>query len=191
MKHPSLFTLLFVSSAVVIAGCGGESGVKAAAPQAAASVAPTAQKAAPRGTAPAKAAPPKQEEPPALTVPEGYRYDPRGRRDPFLNPIPKPVTVGQEAPVVRPDGMRGMLVGETKITGIVTSRQPGMTKAILTSGRQTYFAVQGDALFDGVIKEIRSDGVVFTMISPVTKEPINRETLVPTGNRATTTGDKK
>jgi hypothetical protein len=87
--------------------------------------------------------------------------------------------------------MRGMLVGETKITGIVTSRQPGMTKAILTSGRQTYFAVQGDALFDGVIKEIRSDGVVFTMISPVTKEPINRETLVPTGNRATTTGDKK
>ena len=26
-----------------------------------------------------------------LAVPAGYRYDPHGRRDPFVNPIPKPV----------------------------------------------------------------------------------------------------
>jgi hypothetical protein len=119
--------------------------------------------------------------PPPLTVPKGYRYQPRGRRDPFVNPIPKPVAAAAAVPVARPDGLPGVLVSELKVSGIVYSRDPAMKKAILAAGRKTYFAKQGDRLFDAVIKEIRPSEVVFTMVSTATKKPLNRETVVSTG----------
>src|SRR5881396_2398437 len=49
---------------------------------------------------------PPQEPLPVLAVPKDYRYTPRGRRDPFVNPIPKPVTpaaaAGGRPPVAVP-----------------------------------------------------------------------------------------
>jgi DUF917 family protein len=67
-----------------------------------------------------------------------------------------------------------------------------MKKAMLVVGKSTYFAKQGDSLFDGVLKEIRSNEVVFSMVSSKTKEPVNRETVVRTGGSSTTSaGDKK
>jgi Tfp pilus assembly protein PilP len=177
------FTLAIVLLA--LSGCGGEE----AAPQAAATTPPA--------KAPAKA-PAKvqvEDDPPVLTVPEGFRYDQRGRRDPFVNPVPKaPAPRSQEEQLPpRPDGLPGVLVGEAKIAGIVTSKEPGMNKAIINApGRRTYFAVRGETLYDGVIKEIRSDAVVFTMISPVTKRPVDREMIVKTGTSAgTAAGEKK
>ena len=88
---------------------------------------------------------------------------PRGRRDPFVNPIPKPA--GGETvtrPLIRPDGLPGVLVSEVKLSGIIYSPQATMKKAILVVGRSTYFAGQGDSLFDGVVREIPSErGCVF------------------------------
>jgi hypothetical protein len=172
---------------LTLSGCGGEdpaAGAKAAA-------------ATPAPKAPAKApAKPQVEDDPApvLSVPEGFRYDQRGRRDPFVNPMPKPVAPPPEVPTIRPDGLPGVLVAEAKITGIVTSKEPGMTKAMINApGRRApYFAVAGDTLFDGIIKEIRPDAVVFTMVSPLTKKPVDRELIVKTGTSAgTTAGEKK
>jgi hypothetical protein len=40
-----------------------------------------------------------------------------------------------------------------------------------------YFAAQGDALFDGVIKEIQPDAVVFTML-PKPNQPLLQRELV-------------
>lgn len=119
---------------------------------------------------------------PPLTVPRGYRYEPRGRRDPFVNPVPKPVAEAGNKPVVRPDGLPGVLVNELRISGIIYAEDPAMKKAIVTAGRKTYFAKQGDHLFDAVIKEIRPHEVVFTMVSSATKKPLNRETVVSTGS---------
>jgi Tfp pilus assembly protein PilP len=179
------FTLAIVLLA--LSGCGGED------------PAPAAPATPPAAKAPAKAPAKAQVEDdsaPVLSVPEGFRYDQRGRRDPFVNPIPKPAETAakqEDALPPRPDGLPGVLVSEAKIGGIVTSKEPGMNKAILNApGRRTYFVVRGETLYDGVIKEIRSDAVVFTMISPVTKRPIDREIVVKTGtSAATTAGEKK
>lgn len=178
------FTLAIVLLA--LSGCGGED----AAPQAAATTPP------PKAPAKAPARAQVADDPaPVLSVPEGFRYDQRGRRDPFVNPVPKPAAERSQEEQLppRPDGLPGVLVGEAKIAGIVTSREPGMNKAIINApGRRTYFAVRGETLYDGVIKEIRSDAVVFTMISPVTKRPVDREMIVKTGTSAgTTAGEKK
>jgi hypothetical protein len=92
---------------------------------------------------------------------------------------------------MRPDGLPGVLVSEVRLTGIIRASDVAMTKAILSVGRKTYFARQGDTLFDGVVKEIRPNEVVFTMLSSSTKQPVNKETIVPTGKTAALVGEKK
>ena len=121
--------------------------------------------------------------PPALAVPPGYSYQPRGRRDPFVNPVPKTETVDEDSPkpLARPDGLPGVLVSEVKLSGIIYSPAATMKKAMLVVGRSTYFAKQGDSLFDGVIKEIRPNEVVFALVSTKTRQPVNRETVIRTG----------
>ena len=111
-----------------------------------------------------------------------------------MNPIPKP---NQEAglpekPLMRPDGLPGVLISEVRLTGIIKAADVAMTKAILSVGRKTYFARQGDPLFDGVIKEIRPNEVVFMMVSTSTRKPVNRELTVSTGKTsAALAGEKK
>ena len=125
----------------------------------------------PPPAAPAPAPAPKPEEPPLspLAVPKDYHYNGRGRRDPFINPIPKPAP---NAPNVRngaspPDcsqsqGLKGVLIGQASIAGVVTSREPSMNVAIISAqGGKTYFAHIGDALCDGVVKSIKLDVVTF------------------------------
>src|SRR5262245_30211455 len=105
--------------------------------------------------------PPEQEPPPAMRVPPNYRYDSRGRRDPFVNPVPKPKA---DAPVVivRPKGLPGVMISEAVLAGIVWSHEAEMNRAVIAApGGRTYFARKGDALFDAVIKNIERDGVVF------------------------------
>jgi Tfp pilus assembly protein PilP len=118
------------------------------------------------------------EPPPVLAVPAGYRYEPRGRRDPFVNPIPKPIEAEPAPPpVMRPPGLKGVLVAEAKLQGVVSSREFSMTKVIiLAPGNKTYFAAKGDYLFDAVIKDIQPDAVVFTLLpKPNAPQPTIRE----------------
>ncbi len=184
----------YIFLAIVLAAMSGCAGQQAGGDNAVADVKAAATPAKPPAAKPnAAAKAPAAEDPlPVLTVPEGFRYDPRGRRDPFVNPVPRPASAQPDVPVVRPDGLPGVLVAEAKVAGIVTSKEPGMTKVILTApGRRTYFAAKGESLFDGVIKEIRPDEIVFTMISPTTKQPVNREAVVRTGTSAGTTAGEK
>ena len=116
---------------------------------------------------PAAPAPAEDEPPPVFIVPKDYKYDARGRRDPFINPVPKPVAPKPAALVVRPPGLKGVLVVEAAIIGVVTSREPSMNVVIIgaPAGR-SYFARIGDALFDGFVKDIRMDTVTFALNSP-------------------------
>jgi hypothetical protein len=111
-----------------------------------------------------------EEPPPVLSVPKDYRYNARGRRDPFVNPVPK---LPEEKAVVkppsaRPPGLKGVLVQEAQVAGVVTSREPAMNIVIISApGAKTpYFAHVGDQLYDGVIKSIKLDTVTFTMTGP-------------------------
>ena len=140
----------------------------------------------------AQTAPPALPEPeiapPVLSVPPGYRYESRGRRDPFVNPIPKTVEGVAKPPVIRPPGLKGVLFAEATLGGVVTSREPAMNKVVIQApNRKTYFAATGDALFDAVIKEIRPDSVVFTVTSnqgePQSRDVVRRINPVPGENK--------
>jgi hypothetical protein len=120
----------------------------------------------PQAQPPAPAAP-QEEPPPVLSVPKDYRYNSRSRRDPFVNPVPKPIAQAPPIPSVRPPGLKGVLVAEASISGVVTSREPQMNVVIIGApGNKTYFAHVGDALFDAVIKEIKLDTVTFALTAP-------------------------
>jgi hypothetical protein len=130
--------------------------------------------------APKEAAPQKAEDPPPVFgVPKAYKYEVRGRRDPFVNPIPKPVPpddkpAAKEGP--RPPGLKGALLADTVLVGILTSSQePSMMRVILQipGNKAPYFALRGEVLYDAVIKEIRPDSVVFTVVTPANKQPLN------------------
>ena len=117
------------------------------------------------------AAPPQQQDdlPPVLSVPKDYHYTARGRRDPFVNPVPKPVKTETTPPAraVRPPGLKGVLVTEAEIIGIVVSREPSMNVVTIAApGGKRYFARIGDSLFDAVLKGIRADSVTFTVTAP-------------------------
>jgi hypothetical protein len=120
---------------------------------------------------PAPGEPPKQEEeaPPAMTVPPGYRFQVGARRDPFVNPVPKPVEEKPAAAVAqdRPKGPRGVALSEAQVAAIVVSQQaPELTRVLIrTTAGRTYSLRKGDSIFDAVVKDIRKDAVVFELTS--------------------------
>jgi len=141
------------------------------------------------------AAPPKvQEDPvPVLAVPQGYHYDVRGRRDPFLNPVPKPlIPPNLVVEPQRPPGLKGALVSEVKLIGIWVSSDPKSTRAVLQvpGMKAPVLAMRGDSLFDAVIKDIRQDMVIFTAVAAPGKtlSPTEPKTILKQLRLA---GDKK
>ncbi len=136
----------------------------------------------PQAQAPKPATPaPAEDQPSVLTVPKDYRYNARGRRDPFINPVPKPRTTAQPvqpvAPVVRPPGLKGVLVAEAQIAGVVTSKEPSMNVVIIAApgAKASYFARVGDQLFDAVVRRITLDSVTFGVTTPVADPNAPRE----------------
>jgi len=122
------------------------------------------------------ASPPPEEPPPVLAVPKDYKYNAQGRRDPFVNPVPKPVSATPVVPAVRPPGLKGVLIAEATIAGVVTSREPSMNVVIINApAGKTYFARIGDELFDARVKEIRLDTVTFALNTPPTATAAPRE----------------
>lgn len=138
----------------------------------------------------AQAQPPKEEPPPVFSVPKDYKYNIRGRRDPFVNPIPeeKPKSAGPPPPPIqRPPGLAGVLIAEAGITAVVVSREPSMTVvAISAPGGKTYFARVGDELFDAVVKEIQMQIVRFTVKTggeKTTREVVRRVNVTSGENK--------
>jgi Tfp pilus assembly protein PilP len=110
----------------------------------------------PAAPAPAAAAPaPDATQKPA--TPDGYAYDPAGRRDPFLNLL----GTGTDArPASRKgDGPSGMSVNEISVRGVLQSRN-GLIAMVQGPDNKTYIVHQGDKLLDGSIKTITTQGLV-------------------------------
>lgn len=127
--------------------------------------------------APPPAPKPADEPPPSpLAVPKAYHYNGRGRRDPFVNPIPKPVaaaTAGGPRTLQCPQtqGLKSVLIGQAAVAGVVTSREASMNVAIITvPGGKSYFAHIGDALCDATVKSIKLDIVTFIPILPSSED---------------------
>src|SRR5262245_24967242 len=96
----------------------------------------------------------------AVVVPT-YKYEAKGRRDPFRSLDVSASVQASAAPTVRPPGLKGQLVSEINLAGIVKSKNQYMAMATGYRGK-TYFLQPNDDLYDGKVIEIKSDSVVFS-----------------------------
>jgi len=112
--------------------------------------------AAPAHAAPATPVPTSQ----AVVVPT-YKYEAKGRRDPFRSLDVSATIQASTAPAVRAPGLKGQLVSEINLAGIVKSKNQYMAMATGYRGK-TYFLQPNDDLYDGKVIEIKSDAVIFS-----------------------------
>ncbi len=121
-----------------------------------------AEQAKPAGKPPASApatapaTPPKQ---PLPTVDPAYVYEPSGRRDPFISLVGRGDEKNPTA--VRPPGLAGLLIGEITVKGVVRDRT-GFLAMLRAPDNKTYNVRVGDKLFDGTVKSINQEKVIFS-----------------------------
>jgi hypothetical protein len=97
---------------------------------------------------------------PAQPAGGGYSYDPAGRRDPFVSLSGR----GGDVPAVggsRPSGLPGLLVSEITLKGVLKSPK-GLIALVQSPDNRTYIIHAGDKVFDGSVKAITADAVVFS-----------------------------
>jgi len=128
--------------------------VTPAAPSPAAEAAPATNAAAPAAsTAPAT-------KPDADLAPQGYTYDPAGRRDPFVSLLQRGGISGQRGGLgIRPAGLAGLETSEVTLRGTLLS-QGAYVGILQGSDSKTYIVKSGDRLLDGEIRSITPDTMV-------------------------------
>ncbi len=94
-------------------------------------------------------------------TPAGVRYVSLGKRDPFLNLLPKKTSKApeeEESRGPRPPGIGGMLIDQVALLGIAS--QEGNRVAVFRgSDSRAYFLHEGDRLFDGSVTRISAETV--------------------------------
>ena len=119
--------------------------------------------AAPAPAAPAPAGPQLE--------PQGYTYDPQGRRDPFVTLLRRGSDVQRPTLGARPSGLAGLETSEVTLKGTVATQ--GTYVGILQGADQkTYIVKAGDKLLDGTIRTINPDSMV---ISQQVTDPLSLE----------------
>ena len=108
-------------------------------------------------------APPATSATPAQNPPEpqGFTYNPEGRRDPFMS-LMRRGTVNQRGAIgaPRPPGLGGLGAGEVTLRGTVQSRDGGFVAILQGSDQKTYIVRAGDRLLDGTIRTITQNDMV-------------------------------
>jgi len=107
----------------------------------------------------AKPSPPPAQAPPPTPDP-GYSYNPDGRRDPFVSLVGRGET-GSGPGTPRPTGVAGLLIGEVNVKGVLRDRD-GFLALLQAPDNKTYTVRVGDKLFDGTVKSINQEKVVFS-----------------------------
>lgn len=101
----------------------------------------------------------EQPKPGQPAAPAPFSYEPEDRRDPFLSLLGRgnnPTTT-----VSRPSGVAGLLIADVSVKGIVRDKG-GFIAMIQGADSKTYIVRPGDRLFDGSVKSIVADKVVFS-----------------------------
>jgi Tfp pilus assembly protein PilP len=143
----------------------------AAAPPAA--NAPAAANAAAPVSAPASATAPGPAPAAAVTPlePQGYTYDPQGRRDPFVSLLRRGGDVPRASSGTRPNGLAGLETSEVTLKGTIAAQ--GTYVGILQgSDNKTYIVRAGDKLLDGTIRVINPESMV---IAQQVTDPLSLE----------------
>lgn len=108
--------------------------------------------------------------------PGGYTYNPMGRRDPFVS-LQKPVEANR-GPGSRPPGVKGFLIQEVALKGIVKDKS-GYIAILLGTDGKSYFVRVGERLFDGVVTAIDAANITFRQevtdpLSPVKSRDVKK-----------------
>jgi Tfp pilus assembly protein PilP len=93
--------------------------------------------------------------------PQGYTYDPAGRRDPFVSLLRRGADPQNPTSGSRPAGLAGLETNEITLKGTVAS-QGGFVGILQGSDNKTYIVRAGDKLLDGRIRTISQDSMVIT-----------------------------
>ena len=151
-----------------------------------------AQEPAPGATPPEAGAAPAEpadsiDRPPLDTEMEtgGFTYESQGRRDPFVS-LQRPVAADR-GPKTRKPGMEGFLIQEVALKGIVRTAgggsgiaaQPGFIAVFLGADGKSYFVINGQRLYDGVITAVDATSVTFRQdvtdpLSPVKSREVRK-----------------
>jgi hypothetical protein len=114
--------------------------------------------------------------------PDGYTYNPQGRRDPFVNLMKAAVPKDTN----KPSGIAGFTINEIHLRGII-EHPSGSGKYIavmLGPDGKGYFPKAGQRLYDGVITAIDAATVYFRqeVTDPLSPEKTKevKKTLYPT-----------
>jgi type IV pilus assembly protein PilP len=137
-------------SAAVPAGAAPVSGT----PAPPAGAAPPPQSAG--AQAPGAAAAPQT--PAAPLPPENFKYEPDGRRDPFLSLVESGTQNDKTAK--KGEGVGAFTLSEVSVRGIIQSKGRLLAMAETPDGK-TYLIHAGEKLADGVVKSVTSEGLVF------------------------------
>jgi Tfp pilus assembly protein PilP len=104
--------------------------------------------------------------------PQGYTYDPQGRRDPFISLVRRGAETGGTAPGTRAPGLAGLTTTELALRGTLKGRQ-GFVAMVEGVDKKTYLARAGDKLLDGTVRTITADAMV---ILQRVNDPLSLET---------------
>lgn len=91
---------------------------------------------------------------------ETFSYDPAGRRDPFRSLRQGFERAFDEEAEPRPPGLPGMTVDEIRLEGIIETPN-GILAFVQGRDNISYILRPGTKLYDGEVKEIQFDRVVF------------------------------
>src|SRR5262245_43664076 len=146
-----------------------------AAPAPASTPAPASAPAPTPVAAPAPAAPAPAAPAPAAAAsplePQGYSYDPQGRRDPFVSLLRRGSDVARASGSNRPNGLAGLETSEVTLKGTIATQ--GTYVGILQgSDNKTYIVRAGDRLLDGTIRVINPESMV---IAQQVTDPLSLE----------------
>jgi len=103
--------------------------------------------------------------------PQGYTYNPEGRRDPFVSLLRRGREAQKPAAGARPSGLSGLETGEVTLKGTLLS-QGAYVGIVQGSDNKTYIVKTGDKLLDGEIRSITPDAMV---ISQQVTDPLSLE----------------
>jgi Tfp pilus assembly protein PilP len=93
--------------------------------------------------------------------PQGYTYDPAGRRDPFISLLQRGSDTQRPTLGARGAGLAGLDSSEVTLKGTIAS-QGGFVGILQGADNKTYIVRAGDKLADGTIRAITQDSMVIT-----------------------------
>jgi Tfp pilus assembly protein PilP len=169
----ALAVLLAALTAPVVSGAQSSPPKTPAAPPAASAPAPAPANAPASASAPAPATAAAPAPAAAATPlePQGYTYNPQGRRDPFVSLLRRGSEVPRMSGGNRPNGLAGLETSEVTLKGTIATQ--GTYVGILKgSDNKTYIVRAGDKLFDGTIRVINPESMV---IAQQVTDPLSLE----------------